>query len=72
MLFDVIVAGWQETFRSTASRLADLTVSCQPAGRRHFLKKLHLFFSVLQFMCIPSANYFERQGFVITFRKMLQ
>ena len=49
MLFDVIVAGWQETFRSTASRLAGdfcisasrlaagLKVSCQPAGRRHFL-----------------------------------
>ena len=42
----VIVAGWQETFRSAASRLAgdfwvcasrlaaDLKVSCQPAGRR--------------------------------------
>ena len=40
MSIDVIVAGWQETFRSTASRLAaDLKVSCQPAGRRHFLKK---------------------------------
>ena len=50
MSIDVIVAGWQETFRSTASRLAgdfrvsasrlaaDLKVSCQPAGRRHFLK----------------------------------
>ena len=38
MSIDVIPAGWQETFRSTASRLAaDLKVSCQPAGRRHFL-----------------------------------
>ena len=38
MSIDVILAGWQETFRSTASRLAaDLKVSCQPAGRRHFL-----------------------------------
>ena len=38
MSTDVILAGWQETFRSTASRLAaDLKVSCQPAGRRHFL-----------------------------------
>ena len=40
MSTDVILAGWQETFRSTASRLAaDLKVSCQPAGRRHFLNK---------------------------------
>ena len=39
MSTDVILADWQETFRSTASRLAaDLKVSCQPAGRRHFLK----------------------------------
>ena len=37
MSIDVILAGWEETFRSTASRLAaDLKVSCQPAGRRHF------------------------------------
>ena len=47
----VIVAGWQETFRSAASRLAgdfqvsasrlaaDLKVSCQPAGRRPRLLK---------------------------------
>ena len=34
--------------------------------------KVHLFFSVLQVICIPSANYFERQRFMITFRKMLQ
>ena len=41
---DVILAGWQETFRSTASRLAaDLKVSCQPAGRRHFQKIKQLF-----------------------------
>ena len=40
MSADVILAGWQETFRFTASRLAaDLKVSCQPAGRRHFQKK---------------------------------
>ena len=49
MSIDVIIAGWQETFKSAASRLAgdfrvsarqlaaDLNVSCQPAGRRHFL-----------------------------------
>ena len=53
MLFDVIVASWQETFRSTARRLAgdfwvsasrlaaDLKVSCQPAGRRHFKKVIY-------------------------------
>ena len=41
MSIDVILVGWQETFRSIASRLAaDLKVSCQPAGRRHFLIKL--------------------------------
>ena len=45
----LLPAGWQESFRSTASQLAgdfwvsasrlaaDLKVSCQPAGRRHFL-----------------------------------
>ena len=43
MSVDVILAGWQETFRSTASRLAaDLKVSCQPAGRRHFLIFLYI------------------------------
>ena len=32
------LAGWQETLRSPTSRLAgDQKVSCQPAGRRHFL-----------------------------------
>ena len=48
VIWYVIVAGWQETFRSAASWLAgdfwvsanrlaaDLKVSCQPAGRRHF------------------------------------
>ena len=55
----VIVAGWQETFRSAASRLAgdvwvcasrlaaDLKVSCQPTGRRPGLEKYcwHTFFS---------------------------
>ena len=41
MSTDVILAGWQETFRSTASWLApDLKVSCQLAGRRHFLSLL--------------------------------
>ena len=46
MSTDVILAGWQETFRSTTSRLAaDLKVSCQPAGRRHFLKENHLYSS---------------------------
>ena len=50
----VIVAGWQETFRSAASRLAgdfwvcasrlaaDLKVSCQPAGRRPRLSYIKL------------------------------
>ena len=46
MSIDVILAGWQETFRSTASRLAaDLKVSCQPAGKRHFLGPRYLRFN---------------------------
>ena len=49
MSIDVILAGWQETFRSTARRLAaDLKVSCQPAGRRHFQNKYDCF-------CIKST-----------------
>ena len=54
MSIDVIIAGWQETFKSAASRLAgdfrvsarqlaaDLNVSCQPAGRRHFLFLIYI------------------------------
>ena len=35
VLFDVVVAGWQETFRSTASLLTgDFLSLCQPAGSR--------------------------------------
>ena len=52
LYISIAIAGWQETFRSPASRLAgdfsasdsrlagDQKVSCQPAGRRPRLVKM--------------------------------